>query len=197
MIGIDKINAYLLETLSEKRYKHSLGVAQEAVKLSDHYGADREKAYLAGLVHDCAKEIAPQEMLSLIKDKYGVSPDSISLHRPKLLHGILGAAISQNRFGIYDTAVLDAIRYHTTGKANMSLLSKIIYIADYIEPNRDYEDVDYLRKLAYEDIDKAIIYGIDFTIRDLLDRGATIHPDTMHCRNDLLIKKAERSSHED
>lgn len=196
MIGIDKINEYLLETLSEKRYKHSLGVAQEAVKLSDHYGADREKAYLAGLVHDCAKEINPQEMVRILKEKYGITPDAMSLHTPKLLHGPLGACVAQNRFGIYDTDVLDAIRYHTTGKANMSLLAKVIYIADYIEPNRDYEDVDYLRKLSYENIDKAIIYGIDFTIRDLIDRGDTIHPDTMHCRNDLLIREAERSRHE-
>ncbi len=190
MLELEKIKGMLAQSLSERRLRHSYGVAEEAVRLAEHYGADREKAYIAGLVHDCAKEIAPEESIRLLREEYSVMPDAMSLQMPRLLHGALGACIAQSRFGIYNPEILDAIRYHTTGKANMSLLSKIIYIADYIEPNRDYQDVDMLREMTYHAIDEAMIFGIDYTIRDLLEKGKTVHPDTVHCRNDLLLHRA-------
>ena len=191
---IEKIKANLKQCLSEKRYRHSIGVAEEAVRLAKHYGADEDKAYLAGLVHDCAKEIDAQEAERLLREEYGIIPDAMKLHMPTLLHGPLGACIAQSRFDIYDTEILDAVRYHTTGKANMSLLSKIVYIADYIEPGRDYKDVDKLRALSYRDLDEAIIYGIDFTIQDLIKKRKTIHPDAVHCRNDLVIRCETKAS---
>lgn len=189
MVKTDDIIKYLQDNLSDKRYRHSLGVADEAVKLADIYGADREKAYLAGLVHDCAKEIKSDEALRLLKDRYCVVPDTASVLMPNLLHGILGAYMARSEFGIEDADIFDAVRYHTTGKANMNLLSRIIYIADFIEPNRDFDSVDELRALTYRDIDEAIIVGIDFTICDLIKRGQIVHPDTMDCRNDLIIKR--------
>ncbi|MEE1013006.1 MAG: bis(5'-nucleosyl)-tetraphosphatase (symmetrical) YqeK [Clostridia bacterium] len=187
MVSMESIKSELQERLSPKRYRHSLGVAEEARHLAERYGVDRDKAYLAGLVHDCAKEVPPLEATNLLRSRYSALPDAVMVQMPGLLHGPLGACIAQSDFGIYDPEILDAIRYHTTGKANMSLFAKIIYIADYIEPNRDYPDVDVLRKLTYEDIDRAILYGIDYTIGKLLQDGKVIHPDTVHCRNDLLI----------
>ncbi len=187
-VNIDEIKTELKKILSAKRYVHSLGVAGEAKQLAERYGADTEKAYLAGLVHDCAKEYPPEKMEEILMTEYGVPVDPMSKIMPKILHGPLGACDAQRKFGIYDPEILDAVKYHTTGKGGMSLLTKIIYIADYIEPNRDFDGVAKLRRMAYEDIDKAIIYGIDETIKDLIKRGLVIHPDTMHARNDLIIK---------
>lgn len=190
MLSIDEIKNQLKEILSEKRYKHSLGVADEAEKLARRYGADVHKAYLAGLVHDCAKEYDPNDMENILRTKYGISADYMSRLMPKILHGQLGACDAQSKFFIYDPEVLDAVRYHTTGKGSMSLLTKIIYIADYIEPGRDFDGVEALRKKAYENLDEAIILGIDETIKDLLNRGLVIHPDTVHARNDLVIRRS-------
>ena len=192
MTGIEEIKAELSKILSEKRYVHSLGVADEAKKLACKYGVDENRAYLAGLVHDCAKEVPPQDMEGILKTKYGVSVDSMSKLTPKILHGVLGACEAQSKFGIYDPEILDAVKYHTTGKGNMSMLAKIVYIADYIEPNRDFDGVDELRRLAYTNIDEAIIKGIDDTIADLIKRGLLLHPDTIHARNDLVIKRAQK-----
>lgn len=140
-------------------------------------------------MHDCGKEVEPEDAAGILKERYGITADAMSLKMPRLLHGPLGACMAQSEFDIYDPEVLDAIRYHTTGKANMSLLSKIVYIADYIEPGRDFEGVDQLRELTCRDMDAAIIQGIDFTICDLVEQGKTIHPDTVHCRNDLLVRR--------
>ncbi len=188
-IGIDDIKAELRKILSKRRYVHSLGVAGEAEKLARRYGANPAKAYLAGLVHDCAKEYPPDEMETILKTEYGVAVDSMSRIMPKILHGPLGACDAQRKFGIYDPEILDAVKYHTTGKGGMRLLTKIIYIADYIEPNRDFDGVKELREMAYDNIDEAIIHGIDETIKDLIRRGLVIHPDTMHARNDLIMKR--------
>ena len=191
MMDTVKIKNYLQGVLSPKRYRHSIGVAEEAVRLAKHYSADTEKAYIAGLVHDCAKEIDAEKSICLLKERYKIIPDAISLQMPRLLHGVLGACVAQSEFDIYDPEILDAVRYHTTGKANMSLLSRIIYIADYIEPGREFDGVDELRETAYRDIDGAIIFGIDFTICDLIKHGRIVHPDTVHCRNDLLVRRRQ------
>lgn len=188
MMEIDSIKEYLEKQLSEKRYRHSLGVADEAVKLAEKYEADKFKAYVAGLTHDVAKEIENSEAKKLLKE-YGVSIDLVSENTHKLLHGPLGACMAQDKFSIDDIEILDAIKYHTTGKANMSLLTKIIYIADYIEPNRDFEDVDKLRKLAYEDLDAAILLGINWTFEELMERYSMFHFDTVHARNYLIMQR--------
>lgn len=190
MIALDEIKIELGKILSETRYRHSLGVADEAEKLARRYGIDQQKAYLAGLVHDCAKEYPPEDMEKILKKEYGISVDSMSKLMPKILHGPLGACEAQRKFDIYDPEILDAIKCHTTGKGNMSMLAKIVYVADYIEPNRVFDGVSKLRKLAYEDINEAIILGIDQTIEDLIKRGLIIHPYTINARNDLIIKRS-------
>ena len=143
MMEESKIMNYLRLKLSEKRYTHSLGVADEAKKLAERYNADVNKAYIAGLVHDVAKEVKPDEARELLRDKFGIYLDSVTYNVPKLLHAHLGACFAQTEFGIYDAEILDAIKYHTTAKADMSILTKIIYIADYIEPNRSFDGVSF------------------------------------------------------
>lgn len=192
MLNIEEIKKELKKTLSEQRYVHSLGVADEARKLARKYGVDENRAYYAGLIHDCAKEVPHDEIVGILKNKYGVSVDNMSKLTPKLLHGTLGACEAQHKFGIYDPEILDAVKYHTTGKGNMGMLAKIVYISDYIEPNRDFDGVEELRRLAYIDIDEAIIKGISETIIDLLNRGLLLHPDTIHAINDLVIKRDQK-----
>lgn len=192
MLNIEEIKKELKKTLSEQRYVHSLSVADEARKLARKYGVDENRAYYAGLIHDCAKEVPHDEIVGMLKNKYGVSVDNMSKLTPKLLHGTLGACEAQHKFGIYDPEILDAVKYHTTGKGNMGMLAKIVYISDYIEPNRDFDGVEELRRLAYIDIDEAIIKGISETIIDLLNRGLLLHPDTIHAINDLVIKRDQK-----
>ena len=192
MLPIDAIQKELENRLSPKRYVHSLGVAREAKRLAERYGADTEKAYLAGLVHDCAKEVPAEEAVKLLREQYHVSCDAAALETPSILHGPLGACVAEHEFGIFDQEILDAVWYHTTGKAGMSLFGKIIYIADYIEPNRTYPDVELLRTMTYEDIDRAILFGIDYTITELIKRKTVIHPDTVHCRNDILMQMSAK-----
>ncbi len=188
MIKIDSIKLYLERELSQKRYNHSIGVADEAVRLAKRYSVDTDKAYIAGLVHDCAKEVHNSEALKLLSDKYDVLIDDVAMHTHKILHGPLGACIARDLFEIDDAEILDAIEFHTTGKADMSMLTKIIYIADYIEPNRNFEGVDELRHLSYKDINQAIVKGIDFTISELVEKGMLLHPDTIHARNYLIMQ---------
>ncbi len=189
MPDTEKIKAYLEENLSNRRYTHSIGVAEEAVRLARHYGADCDKAYLAGLVHDVAKEIPADTALDMLRDRYGAEVDEVTANTHKLMHGVLGTYMIQSEFDICDPEILDAVRYHTTAKADMSMLTKIIYMADYIEPNRDFDGVDDLRVLAYEDIDKAIMVGLDFTLTELVEKGSMFHIDTVYARNYLLLNK--------
>lgn len=189
MMEESKIKKYLENALSEKRFKHSLGVAEEAERLADKYGADKKKAYLAGLVHDVAKEIDTDSARNMLKDRFGIRVDPVTYNVPKLLHAPLGACLAQTEFGIFDAEILDAVKYHTTAKADMSLLTKIIYMADYIELNRDFNGVEELRKQAYQDLDEAIITGLDYTISELLSDGKMFHPDTVHARNYLILQK--------
>ena len=189
MMEESKIKKYLENALSENRFKHSLGVAEEAERLADKYGTDKKKAYLAGLVHDVAKEIDTDSARNMLKDRFGIRVDPVTYNVPKLLHAPLGACLAQTEFGIFDAEILDAVKYHTTAKADMSLLTKIIYMADYIEPNRDFEGVEELRKQAYQDLDEAIITGLDYTISELLSDGKMFHPDTVHARNYLILQK--------
>lgn len=189
MMEESKIKKYLENALSEKRFKHSLGVAEEAERLADKYGTDKKKAYLAGLVHDVAKEIDTDSARNMLKDRFGIRVDPVTYNVPKLLHAPLGACLAQTEFGIFDAEILDAVKYHTTAKADMSLITKIIYMADYIEPNRDFEGVEELRKQAYQDLDEAIITGLDYTISELLSDGKMFHPDTVHARNYLILQK--------
>lgn len=175
----------LKRTLSEKRYKHSLGVCDEAVKLAQKYGADKDKAYLAGLLHDCAKGYDINKQIELCGE-YRIALDKITLVCTPVIHAPLGAAVANDEYGIDDEEILEAIRCHTVAKENMSILDKIIYVADMIEPMRDFPGVDEIRKAAYEDIDKAFIMGLKQSIVFNAEKNKIIHPDTISAWNYML-----------
>lgn len=162
--------------LSEERFTHSLGVADEAVKIARRYNADTDSAYIAGLLHDCAKDYTPKKKIKLAK-KYNFHIDYIMEQQVDLTHSFLGSFVAEDKYGITDRDVLNAIEYHTTGRDNMSLLEKIIFLADSIEPNRKpYPDLERLRKLVYEDIDKAMQFSLETTIDYNIRKGRLIHP---------------------
>ncbi len=180
-----KITYWIKENLSEKRFKHTLGVADTARSLAMVWGADADKAYLAGLLHDCAKEIPKREAISRLREA-GYSVSDIERRTPALLHAPLGKVFARGIFGVCDEDVLNSVRYHTTGREGMSLLEKIIYVADFAEPNRDYDGIEEIRILSTTDLDKAALKGADLSLIHTIKRGAAIHVDTIAARNYFL-----------
>ena len=160
----DDVKEKLKKYINPKRYRHSLNVALEAVKLASIYGVDTEKAYLSGILHDCAKDVDIADQLELIENYNEFELMNDELAFPKIVHALTGAIIAKRDFGIEDREVLSAIRYHTLGSKQMTPLDKIIFVADIIEPERQYEGVEELRRIAYENINKTIIASIDITI---------------------------------
>lgn len=171
--------------LSDKRYRHSVNVMDTAVKLAVKYGEDSEKAALAGLLHDCAREIRGVEVFEACR-KYNIPVDYVSKAQPELLHGSIGAGLAKEEYDVSDESVLDAIRFHTTGRENMSMLEKIVFIADYIEPGRNFPEVHEAREIAFEDIDRAVLNALNRTIGYLVNRGVLIHTDTVNARNFMI-----------
>lgn len=152
-----KIETKLKKVLSEKRYEHTLGVSFTSVCLAMKYGEDIDKARIAGLLHDCAKYLDDDKLISLCK-KYDLGISESEKKSPYLLHGKVGALIARKKFQIEDEDIINAITYHTTGRIGMSLLEKIVFIADYIEPQREeIPNLALIRKTAFEDIDLCLI----------------------------------------
>lgn len=183
-----EIEEYLKNHLKPSRFAHSLSVRDTAVKLAQIYNCNIDKARIAGLVHDCAKNLSGQENLKLVLKK-GYAIDEVSKNSPELLHGLAGAIIAKEKFQIYDKEILNAVIYHTTGKPNMNLLEKIIYIADYVEPLRDFPGVDELRKASYSNLDKALIMSFNNTIQYVISQNQLLHFDTVKARNYEINKK--------
>ncbi|MDR1132148.1 MAG: nicotinate (nicotinamide) nucleotide adenylyltransferase [Oscillospiraceae bacterium] len=163
--------------LDEKRVPHVAGCEREAVRLARRWGADPGLAAEAGILHDITKKLKGPEQLILCEE-YGIIADVDEKANYKLLHAKTGAAFARSHFGVGDE-VYSAIFWHTTGRADMSLLDKIIYIADYIEPTRDFAGLDKLRALAYSDLDAALIQGLEMSIADLESRGGTPHVNSL------------------
>ena len=182
----DEFKAILKERLTEGRYIHSLNVADSAVELAEIYGADAEKAYTAGLVHDSCKDMPAGLQLSYLLEN-NVEMTDLEINTAKLYHAISGSVFAKNTFGIEDEDMLNAIRYHTTGRKGMSLLEKIVFIADFISAERDYNGVDIMREKAKRSLDEAIVEGLSFTIKDLIDAERLVHPDTLDAYNDAIF----------
>ena len=154
--NIKEIKKDLKQKLSEERYIHTLGVANTAVSLAMCYGEDIAKAQYAGILHDCAKYLEKEKYLKECK-KYNIEYSEIQEKNPSLLHGYIGAKYAGNLYDVWDEDIYNAIYNHTFGRANMSLLEEIIYVADYIEPNRDeHKGLDAIRKLAFKDIKECV-----------------------------------------
>ena len=181
-------NSYLY--LDEKRVPHVMGCEQEAVRLAERWDADPDLAAEAGILHDITKKLKGPEQLILCEE-YGIITDVDEKTNSKLLHSKTGAAFARDKFGICDE-VYSAIYWHTTGRENMTLLEKIIYMADYIEPTRNFEGVDELRRLAYEDIDLAVIRGLQMSLEDLMLRNSMPHENSVKALNWLEEHKKEK-----
>lgn len=182
-MDIKEIETDLSYKLSKKRFIHTLGVVNSAMYLAKKYGANIEDAHLAALLHDCAKEIPLLEMRDLVAD---LPCDQDMLHSGALLHGLAGMVLANTQYGVTNPDILEAIRVHTTGKENMSKLDKIIFLADYIEPNRKFPGVNDIRLAAEQSLDAGVLCGFDMTIRHLIDSGDSIYPLTILSRNELL-----------
>ncbi len=170
----EELQLTVVSLLKEGRVNHVLGCAQTAVRLAELWGADQKDAYRAGMLHDVTKAL-PGELQLELCEKYGLRLDDFSRNNPKTLHAITGAAVARRVFG-ENEAVVSAIDSHTTGKKNMNILEKIIYVADYMEPNRSFEGVEELRRLAETDLDGALKMGIEMSIAVLREQGRTICP---------------------
>jgi nicotinate-nucleotide adenylyltransferase len=171
-----KAKEQLEQRLSPRRFKHTLGTITEAEKLANHYGADPEKARWAALLHDCAKEFSAGKKRYLC-DKWGIQLDSVLTAHIDITHSLLGAESAKRDFFIDDEEILQAIRYHTIGHGKMTLLDKIIMLADYIEPYReDYHPLTEMRQLAYKNINKALLTGMKATNDEIKQRGHSVHP---------------------
>lgn len=175
----------LKQNLSEKRFNHSIGVMETAVKLAECYNADVAAAETAGLLHDCARDIRGSQLYHSCH-RYGIRTDFVTKAQPELLHGALGVFIAKEKYEVIDDNILEPIRWHTTGRERMTLLDKIIYISDYIEPGRCFEGVDAVREAVYLDLDRAMLMALDRTIKYVMMREVYIHPDTIRARNGII-----------
>lgn len=183
----NRMEQYLKDNLKQSRFEHSLSVRDTAIKLAKAYDEDVLKAKIAGLVHDCAKNLEDAVMINIVKE-HGYSIDEISLNSPQLLHGLAGSIIAREEMEIHDEDILSAITFHTTGRKNMSKLEKIIYIADYVEPLRKFPGVEELRKAAAENLDSALLKSFDMTIKYVLERNQLLHINTVEGRNYLICE---------
>ena len=173
--------------MSEQRFKHVLGVEETAVALAKKYGASPEKASIAALTHDYAKE-RPDEEFKMVIVRDGFDPELLNYNNA-IWHGLVGASFVERELGITDAEILHAIRVHTTGAAKMSLLDKIIYVADYIEPGRDFPGVQDARASAWADLDEAVAFETKHTLAHLLAQEQQIYPKTIETYNYWVAKK--------
>ncbi len=172
---------------NEKRYSHSLGTMKMSKMLADKYNIDIEKAEKTGLMHDIAKEIIDEEALKYIKEN-NIEITDVERYNTKLLHGKIGADLCKKIYN-FDEDMCNAIKWHTTGRANMSILEKIVFCADKIEENRSYENVEYYRNLAMEDIDQAVLEIIDWAIKSNIEKGKLLLEKSIETRNYILINR--------
>ena len=170
--------------MHEKRYRHTLGVAESARQLAVQYGEDPDKAELAGFLHDYCK-CWPVDVMRDILIRHDLPEDLLSGEK-ELWHAFAGAIVIQTEMNITDHGIIQAVRYHTTGRPGMTLLEKIVCVADYIEPNRDFPGVKKIRKLAEQDLNQALVTAIGGTIQVLIEKKKTVYPLTLLAYNDLV-----------
>ncbi len=177
----------MLSIIGQKRYEHVLRVRDVAIELAKQYEISVEKAEIAAYYHDCGKAETMDKVYELCR-KYGLKLSYNMQKAPKIIHASLGAIMAKKKFGIEDEDILSAIKYHTTGRENMSMLEKIIFVSDYIEPNRKFDGIDEIRKLAFENIDIALYRSLNNTIEYLLLSDEYIVSDTIEARNYIMEK---------
>ena len=182
-LPLSQLRPVALSYLKHKRIPHVLGAEQEAIRLAERWGADVERARVAALLHDCTKKLDMDGQLALCR-QYQIPLDALERQALKLLHAKTGAAIARDVFGA-DEEIYRAIWWHTTGHPGMTLLEKVIYLADYIEPSRDFPGVDRLRAVCYENLDAGLRLGLAMTVEEMAERGAPVHHNTIEALNEL------------
>lgn len=183
LLGLDELRCVALSMLKPSRIPHVLGTEETAAKLAVRWGVDEETARRAALLHDCTKVFSMEQHLALCR-QYGVEPDELERQEEPLLHALTGAVLARVFFGV-SPEIESAIRYHTTGKADMTTLEKIIYLADYIEPTRAFRDLTEVRALAMENLDRACLLSFTMSVEHLEDKGSVVHPRSVYARDYL------------
>ena len=187
IFNFEKLKESVRLRLPEKRYIHSIGVASEVEFLSKRLEFDLEKALIAALLHDITKPWTKDEQLNYCK-KNGIILGKTEAFEPKLMHAVTSAHVAECEFGVSDSGILSAIRYHTTAKADMTNLELAVFLADFIEPNRDYIGVEMLRGKISRNIDEGLLAALDFSIKEVMAKGGVLHPDTVAARNCILMR---------
>lgn len=188
MWGKEEIIEYIKGNLIESRFKHTLSVAETAVKLAELNDVSIEKAEIAALAHDVAKNLTVDKMKEIIvENRIELSYDEEQT--PELWHSIIAPVIGKQVFNIDDEEILGAMRWHTTGRENMTKLEKIIYVADIIEPRRKFVGIERIREATFKNLDTGVLMSLTHTIKYLLDRGFTIDINSIKARNYMILKK--------
>lgn len=181
----EKISAWLASRISPGRCRHSLGVLETATRLATHYEIDPAPLRLAALLHDCARELPAPSAISLARE-LALPARDVDLQAPVLLHARLAVAIARSDLGLSDPVMASAVLYHTAGHPQMSFSDKLFYLADNIEPGRRYDRVEELRRLVFEDVDRAMLFAIESSEIHLKRKGGVIDPDTLELKAVLL-----------
>lgn len=185
-------NAEFLEEIKKRlnpdRLYHSLNVADEAKKLAKHYGADEQKAFTAGLLHDILKNTPDSELLQYF-ERNGIMLTETERASRKTWHAMAGADFLRRELHVTDEDILSAVRWHTTGRAGMTLLDKVLFVADFISADRDYPGVDRMREKAYVSLEDAMLEGLQFTINELVENAWPVHEDSIRAYNELVINR--------
>lgn len=183
----NEIKEILSKKLSKNRYEHTLGVCETAIALAKRFGEDEDKAYLAALLHDCAKYMSAKEHIEYANN-FGIKLSEEELLCLPVIHAPIGAEIARIEYGVEDEDVLGAIRYHTVAKEDMSVLQKIIYTADMIEPSRKFDGVEELRSLASKSLDEVFKACLKTSLIFNITADKRVHPNSLQCWNDILQK---------
>lgn len=188
---IEKIRQELKKRITEKRYIHTLGVEEKAMELAKKYGIDENLVRVASILHDVAKNMSVQELVEISERNFGDELSKEDLEIIEILHGFVGSLIAKNEFGIENQEILDAIKYHTIGKKELSMIGRIVYIADAIEKNRDYPNVKYLRECVENDLNFGIIEEIRLKVEYLEKCGGKLHRNTLEMKEWLEKERGE------
>ena len=180
-----EIEKYIKSKLTPERYAHVLSVRELALDLAERYGADLQKVNLAALLHDCAKWMRTSEQYEAAAS-HEIQLDEVERHNPSLLHALIGVEFAVSNFDVDNPEILNAIRIHTTGSGKMTLIDKILYVADFAEPKRNHAEAHSVRELASQDLNKAVFEVSRYKIEHLLAKGVLIHPHTIDAYNSAL-----------
>lgn len=185
----------LKQSLPEKRYKHSIQVMRTAEKYARIYGLNVNKVAVAALLHDCGRQVESRFLFDTAK-KLGIEMDPVEALQPILLHAKIGVWYAKHKYGVTDPEILHAIRCHTTGVRGMTAFDKVVYLADLLEPDRDFPGVEKLRQIAMVDMDKAMLLGLRNSMQYLLKYNLLVHPDSVDYYNELagMLKRKNRGN---